>query len=40
MQIPHPSPLFVNRFRENEDRLRAALKEVATAVNDATCIVR
>lgn len=35
MQIPHPSPLFVNRFRENEDRLRTALKEVAAAINNA-----
>jgi uracil-DNA glycosylase len=40
MHSPHPSPLFVNRFRENEHRLRTALQEVAAAINDNSCTAR
>lgn len=33
MQIPHPSPLFVNRFPDNRSLLDTALREVAVAIN-------
>lgn len=39
MQIPHPSPLFVNRFPENKDRLKTAFKEVAAVINGAAGVV-
>jgi uracil-DNA glycosylase len=34
MQVPHPSPLFVNRFAMNKSRMQTAFAEIAAAVND------
>ncbi|PTR05364.1 uracil-DNA glycosylase [Nitrosospira sp. Nsp5] len=38
IQIPHPSPLFVNRFPKNKSLLHTAFAEVVAAINDASIV--